>query len=82
MKKPNIKINKEKLNKFIRGFKFVLVIVMIILIYMVSPKITVTIQNMAKFIYELEGVYITRVVELILAVSCIVAIYTAKKEVK
>lgn len=82
MKKPNIKINKEKLNKFIKGFKFVLVIVMIILIYMVSPKITVTIQNMAKFIYELEGVYITRVVELILAVACIVTIYTAKKEVK
>ena len=80
MKKPNL--NKEKIKKILNGVKIVLIIIMLVLIYLVSPKITNFIQNGAKYLYDMESVYITRVIELILAVSFIIAIFTNKKEVK
>lgn len=67
---------KKKILKYI---KTILFIVMIVLIYLVSPKITISIQNTAKFIYELDNNYITRVVELILAVTLVIAINTTNK---
>lgn len=70
---------KKKILKYI---KTILFIVMIVLIYLVSPKITISIQNTAKFIYELDSNYITRVVELILAVTLIIAINTTNKTKK
>ena len=80
MKKLNI--NKEKVNKFYRGVKILLFIMMIILIYLVSPKITQVIQDLAKYLYELDSTYITRVVELILSITFVVAAFTSKKKDK
>ena len=73
-------MRKFKLNmkKISRTFAIVLFFGMLILIYMVSPRITTVIQNMAKFIYEIDPNYITRVVELILAVSLIAAAFMGK----
>ena len=72
-------MNREKI---IRGIKIVLFISMLILIYLVSPKITEVIKNGAKYLYELEGSYITRVVELMLSISFVVAAFTTKKKKK
>lgn len=73
-------MRKFKLNmkKISRTFAIILFFGMLILIYMVSPRITTVIQNMAKFIYEIDPNYITRVVELILAVSLIAAAFMGK----
>ena len=73
-------MRKFKLNmkKISRTFAIILFLGMLILIYMVSPRITTVIQNMAKFIYEIDPNYITRVVELILAVSLIAAAFMGK----
>ena len=68
IKKLKINIEPKKILKFI---KFILLIIMIILIYILSPKITNNIQIMAEYLYKLDSVYITRVVELILAVSLV-----------
>lgn len=68
--------------KILKYVKIILFIVMLVLIYLVSPRITVSIQNTAKFIYELDSNYITRVVELILAVTLIIAINTTNKTKK
>lgn len=72
-------MNREKI---IRGIKIVLFISMLILIYLVSPKITEVIKNGAKYLYELEGSYITRVVELILSISFVVAAFTTPAQKK
>lgn len=73
-------MRKFKLNmkKISRTFAIILFFGMLILIYMVSPRITTVIQNMAKFIYEIDPNYITRVIELILAVSLIAAAFMGK----
>lgn len=65
--------------KALKYIKIILFITMLVLIYLVSPKITISIQNTAKFIYELEETYITRIVELVLTVSILVSLYNAKK---
>lgn len=69
MRKVEKKEVKELGVKIGKGISIILFILMIILIFIVSPKITNVIQNMAKYLYELESTYITRVVELILGVS-------------
>ena len=79
IKKINLDVNGKKI---IGVIKYVLIVVMIILIYVISPKITGVIQNMAKYLYELDSVYITRVVELILAVSLVLPSLLNKKEEK
>ena len=79
IKKINLDVNGKKIMEVI---KYVLIVIMIILIYVISPKITGVIQNMAKYLYELDSVYITRVVELILAVSLVLPSLLNKKEEK
>lgn len=69
MRKVEKKEIKEIGNKIGRIISVLLFILMIILIFIVSPKITNVIQNTAKYLYELDSNYITRVVELILGVS-------------
>lgn len=71
---------KEIGNKIGRIISILLFMLMIILIFIVSPKITGVIQNMAKYLYELDSTYITRVVELILAITLPTAILTVKKK--
>lgn len=80
MRKVEKKEVKELRVKIGKGISIILFILMIILIFIISPKITNVIQNMAKYLYELDSVYITRVVELILAITLPTAILTAKKK--
>lgn len=70
--------------KNLKYVKIILFIIMLGLIYLVSPKITFLIQEGAKYIYELDNSYITRIIELILAVglSIIVMLKKNKKEEK
>ena len=73
------KVNLSKIGKFIGLILFIL---MLILIYIISPKITQIIQDIAKYLYEIEAVQITRVVELILSISFIIAAFSAKNDKK
>ena len=94
MKRTKIKVDgvKNKLNikkpniegkKILSLIKFILIIAMLVFIYILSPKITSNIQAMAKFIYELDSTYITRVVELVLAVSLVLpSVISNNKEEK
>lgn len=66
-------MNREKI---IKGVKIILFVSMLILIYLVSPRITEAIKNGAKYLYELDGNYITRVVELGLSITFVVAVFT------
>ena len=80
IKKPKINIEGKKILKFI---KFILLIIMLVLIYILSPKITNNIQAMAEYLYKLEPTYITRVVELVLAVSLVLpSVISNNKEEK
>ena len=76
MKGKKLPVEKPKINfeAILKLIKVILFISMLILIYMVSPRITNAIQNGAKYLYELEGTYITRVVELILSISFTIAV--------
>jgi predicted PurR-regulated permease PerM len=80
MKRVEKKEVKEIANKIKRAISIILFITMIILIFIVSPKITNVIQNTAKYLYELDSTYITRIVELILGVTLPIAIFTAKSK--
>lgn len=79
MKMKRFNVNVKKISRMI---SFVLFFGMLILIYIISPRITTVIQNMAKYIYEIDPNYITRVVELILAVSLITAAFFGKENKK
>ena len=74
-----LKLNIKKISKFIG---IILFLAMLILIYIVSPRITAVIQDMAKYIYEVDSNYITRVVELILSVSLVLSIVAKKESTK
>lgn len=78
-KKLEKKEVKETFNKIGRVITALLFLGMIVLIFIVSPKITNIIQNTAKYLYELDSTYITRVVELILAITLPTAILINKK---
>lgn len=75
----NRRIEKKNI---IKNVKYILFIIMLVLIYIISPKITDYIQLVAKYLYDIESSYITRVVELILAVSLILAARITYKEDK
>lgn len=75
----NRRIEKKNIIKYV---KYILFIIMLVLIYIISPKITDYIQLVAKYLYDIESSYITRVVELILAVSLILAAKITYKEDK
>ena len=72
------KIKNEKVNnlgkKIGKYIKIGLFISMLIFIFIVSPRITQVIQDGAKFIYEVDSNYITRIVELILSVSLVMTV--------
>lgn len=63
-------------NKKIIGI--ILLIILLILIYIVSPKITNIIKNIAQFLYEIDENYITRAVELILSATFLLMIILEK----
>lgn len=62
---------KEIMKKILKWLKVGLFLTMLILIFMVSPRITQVIQDTANYIYNLESDIITRVVQLILTVSLV-----------
>ena len=78
IKKPKINIIGNR--KILNFIEFILIIVMLVLVYILSPKITNNIQYMAKYLYELDSTYITRVVELLLSTSMILAVLTFKNK--
>ena len=84
--KMNIKrdfmLNKKKLNKVKRIIITLLFMLMLVLIYIVSPRITDSIQNGAKFIYEMDSSIITRVAELLLAISLSLSALFTKNDSK
>lgn len=64
----------------IKCIKLILFTIMLVLIYLVSPKITYLIQEGAKYIYELDNNYITRVIELFLAVILSIIVMTKRNK--
>ena len=80
MKKiKKIDINKEKKDKIIKSILIAIFCITLLLIHLVSPKITEAIQNMAKYIAEIDSNYITRIVELILGASIALSVVINKK---
>lgn len=73
---------KQIKGKILKYIAMILFIVMLVLIYIVSPRITQVIQNIAKYLYNIESDYITRVVQLILSVSFAMAVVTTFKKDK
>ena len=65
--------------KIITYVKIILFVLILILVYLVSPKITNTIKNIALYLYEIDENYITRAVELILLGSTLLTIFTNTK---
>lgn len=65
---------KEIIKKLGKYISILLFVIMLVLIYILSPRITQIIQDMAKYLYELDSTYITRVVELLLSASMILAV--------
>lgn len=68
------KIKNEKITKIGKYLGIGLFILMLILIFNVSPRITQVIQNGAKYISEMDDNFITRIVELILSVSLVMSV--------
>lgn len=73
---------KGKLNveKILKGIKLILFGAAMILIYVVSPRITYNVQNAAKWLYELDCNYVTRAIELILFVIVVIINFIKKQE--
>ena len=68
------------MEKYIKYIKIALFISMLILIYLLSPKLTYLIQEFAKYIYELDCNYITRIIELLLVVILTIILVTKKNK--
>lgn len=62
---------KKQSNKIKQIIYICLLLLMIWFVYQISPRITQIIQDWAHYIYELDSVYITRFVEILLVVSFI-----------
>lgn len=73
---------KQIKGKILKYIAMILFIVMLVLIYIVSPRITQVIQDLARYLYDMESDYITRVVQLILSVSFAMAVVTTFKKDK
>lgn len=71
---------KEIIKKLGKYISILLFVTMLVLIYMLSPRITQIIQDLAKYLYELDSTYITRVVELLLSTSMILAVLAFKNK--
>jgi len=70
-----VNVNKEKI---IKGVLVTIFLVTLVLIHLVSPKITEAIQNLAKYISEIDSNYITRIIELILGASVALSVVINK----
>ena len=62
------KLENNKTKKVSKIIKLILFISMLVLIYLVSPRLTNLIQNCARWIFELDNNYITRFIEILLLV--------------
>lgn len=71
---------KEIIKKLGKYISILLFVIMLVLIYILSPRITQVIQDLAKYLYELDSTYITRVVELLLSTSMILAVLAFKNK--
>lgn len=83
MRSTEQKNNRKSIGiKIARYTKTILFITMLIFIFIVSPRVTELIRNIAKYLYEIDPTDITRVVELILSTSFVstVAIIKNSKE--
>lgn len=67
---------KEVGSKIMKWVKIILFIAMIILIFVISPRITQVIQDTANYIYNLDSNLITRIVELALSVVLVFTVST------
>lgn len=65
------KIRKEKKisKKLYEYIKIILIITMLVLIFIIAPRLTEVTKNIIKFLYELEEEYITRFWTILLALS-------------
>lgn len=73
--KTNERTNKEtkgKGNKVGLFISMIVILLIIIGIFIISPRITNVIQNIALYLYELDANYITRVIELTLSISLVI----------
>lgn len=71
-----VNVNKEKI---IKEVLVIIFLITLVLIHLVSPKITEAIQNLAKYISEIDSNYITRIIELILGASVALSVVINKK---
>ena len=70
MKKQN-KISK----RIYEYIKLGLILTMLILIFLVAPKLTEVTKNIVKFLYELEEEYITRFWTILLALTSTITVF-------
>lgn len=82
--KNKVKLENRQLYKLKQIIIIGLILLMMWFIYQISPRITQIIQDMAKYLYELDSIYITRFIEIFLVVSFIMpfSINKNEKEVK
>ena len=75
MKKQN------KISKMIYEYiKLGLILTMLILIFLVAPKLTEVTKNIVKFLYELDEEYITRFWTVLLALTSTITVFFAKNK--
>lgn len=78
------KIEKEKIvkgnQKVYKIIKALLIITMLVLIFLIAPKLTELTKNIAKSIYELNSEYITRFWAITLVLTTTSVFFLNKKE--
>lgn len=71
------KIRKEKkiIKKLYEYIKIILIITMLVLIFIIAPRLTEVTKNIIKFLYELEEEYITRFWTILLALTSTITVF-------
>lgn len=71
------KIRKEKKisKKIYEYIKIILIITMLVLIFIIAPRLTEVTKNIIKFLYELEEEYITRFWTILLALTSTITVF-------
>lgn len=71
------KIRKEKKisKKLYEYIKIILIITMLVLIFIIAPRLTEVTKNIVKFLYELEEEYITRFWTILLALTSTITVF-------
>lgn len=75
MKKQN-KIGK----RIYEYIKLGLILTMLVLIFLIAPKLTEVTKNVVKFLYELDEEYITRFWTILLALTSTITVFFAKNK--